>query len=59
MNLFSIKEKLERAKKIALSRGTAVVIGHDRKMTLQAIKEMVPEFEAAGVQFVLVKDLVE
>ena len=59
MNLLLIKGQLEEAKRIALSRGTAVVIGHDRKMTLQAIKEVAPVFEAAGIQFVLVKDVVE
>ena len=53
-----IKIQLERAKNIALRRGSVVVIGHDRKMTLLAIKEMVPEIEAAGVKFVLVRDLV-
>ncbi len=58
MNLISIKEKLEKAKKIALTRGTAVVIGHDRKMTLQAIKEVAPAFEKEGIRFVLAKEVV-
>ena len=58
MNLISIKEKLEKAKKIALSRGTAVVIGHDRKMTLQVIREVAPAFEKEGIRFVLAKEVV-
>ncbi len=55
----AIKRSLRRAKAIALKRGRVVVIGHDKKVTLIAIEEIVPEFEAAGIQFVLVKDLVE
>jgi len=59
MNLLLIKGKLEEAKRIALSQGTAVVIGHDRKMTLQAIREVAPAFEKEGIRFVLVRELVE
>ena len=59
MNPETIKNQLRRAEKIALKHGRVVVIGHDRKMTLLAIKQMVPEIEAAGVEFVLAKDLVE
>ncbi len=54
-----IKKQLEKAKRIALSHGEAIVIGHDRKWTVQAIKEMVPVFEKAGVKFVLAKDIVK
>jgi len=54
-----IKSQLERAKNIALRRGYVIVIGHDRKMTMKVIKEMVPMIEQAGIRFVLVKDLVE
>ena len=54
-----IRKQLLRAKKLALSKGKVVVIGHDKKLTLEAIKEMVPEFEREGVRFVLVKELLE
>jgi polysaccharide deacetylase 2 family uncharacterized protein YibQ len=59
LNAEAIRKQLEVAKRIALETGSAVVIGHDRRVTLQAIKKMVPEFEKAGVRFVLVKELVE
>jgi polysaccharide deacetylase 2 family uncharacterized protein YibQ len=36
-----------------------VVIGHDKKQTLEAIALMVPELEANGVKFVLVKDILD
>ena len=55
----AIKEKLRQAGKIAVKYGRVVVIGHDKKLTLQAIREMVPELEKSGVKFVLVKELVE
>ena len=54
-----IKEELRKAIQIAQKHGQVVVIGHDRKTTLQTIKEMVPEIEAAGVHLVLAKELVQ
>lgn len=53
-----VKEQLRKAKIIALKHGQVVVIGHDKRVTLQAIKEMVPEFEEAGIKFVLARDTV-
>ncbi len=53
-----IKNQLEKAKAYALRRGRVVVIGHDKKMTLDVIKSMVPEIEKAGIKLVLVKELV-
>ena len=55
----AVKERLRLAEKIALSRGRVVVIGHDKKPTLQAIREMVPELEKNGVKLVLVRELLE
>lgn len=54
----AVKSQLRKAKAIALKHGHAVVIGHDKKVTLEAIREMVPEFEEAGVKFVYARDLV-
>lgn len=59
LDLEAIKTQLRRAVKITLARGRVVVIGHDKKVTLQAIKEMVPEIEGSGVRLVLVKELLE
>ena len=55
----AILEELDHAKKLALQNGQVVVIGHDKKMTLAAIKEAVPGLEKAGVRLVLVKDLIK
>ena len=55
----SIKKQLRQAEKLALRAGRAIAIGHDKKMTILAVKEMVPEIEKAGVKLVLARDLVE
>ena len=59
LDLEAIKAQLRQAVKITLARSRVVVIGHDKKVTLQAIKEMVPEIERSGVRLVLVKELLE
>ncbi|HTL69778.1 MAG TPA: divergent polysaccharide deacetylase family protein [Candidatus Eisenbacteria bacterium] len=57
-DLEKIKAELRRAVRIALSHGTVVVIGHDKKLTLRAIREMVPEIEEAGVRLVKARELI-
>lgn len=54
----AIKEKLREAKKIALTRGEVVVIGHDKAPTVETIRQMVPELEKEGVRLVRLKTLV-
>ncbi len=58
-NTDAIRKQLLRAKKMAVARGKVVVIGHDKKITLQVIKEMVPEIEKDGVRLVLVRELLQ
>jgi hypothetical protein len=58
LNTLAIKRQLVEAKERALKYGEVVVIGHDKKTTLEAIRDMVPELEKDGVRFVLAKDLV-
>ena len=57
--LEAVQQQLRAAQKIALTHGRVVVIGHDKKVTLEAIRLMVPELEKNGVQLVLAKDLLE
>jgi polysaccharide deacetylase 2 family uncharacterized protein YibQ len=54
-----IRQQLLRLKKKARMTGSAVGIGHDRKATLQAIKESIPLFEKEGLKFVFVSELVD
>ena len=56
-----VKEQLQKAGEIALKKGTAIAIGHvgieGGKVTAQAIKEMLPEFDAKNIQLVFVSEL--
>jgi len=49
---------LERTLAIAQRKGSAIAIGHPKATTLAALQAMYPKMEAAGVQFVLARDLV-
>lgn len=56
-----VKKNLRRAAEAALEKGEAVAIGHvgpeGGRITAQAIAELIPELEAAGVVFVSVSQL--
>lgn len=54
-----IKNQLRKLAVIAIKKGQAVGIGHDRIVTLEAIKEMAPELEKAGITFVYLSELVK
>ncbi len=55
----AVKEKLRDALRLAQSRGRVVVIGHDRSVTLEALRQMVPEIDKSGVKLVLAREMVE
>lgn len=50
--------QLRRAAAIAHREGTAIAIGHPRPTTLAAVRAMIPELHADGIEFVLASDLV-
>ncbi|MFH1903132.1 MAG: divergent polysaccharide deacetylase family protein [Candidatus Omnitrophota bacterium] len=54
-----IKGQIRELIQKALKNGRAIGIGHDRPETFAAIKEMLPEFEKAGVSLVPVSRLVK
>jgi|SRR5579872_54303 len=49
---------LKKLVEVAQQNGSAVAIGHPRPTTLEALRRMIPRMRAAGVQFVLARDLV-
>ena len=51
-----IKGQLMQAKNIAEEKGSAVVIGHAKELTLDMIKEVIPEFENEGFRFIHLSD---
>ncbi|MGO0122878.1 divergent polysaccharide deacetylase family protein [Desulfothermobacter acidiphilus] len=57
-----IKKQLYKLARIALKQGSAIAIGHvgvTGPNTVQAIKEMLPEFERMGIELVYVSALVK
>jgi len=55
----SVKEQLARLKEHAFRTGTAIGIGHDRKVTVKVLGEVLPSMAKEGIRFVKVADLVE
>ncbi len=55
----SKKRALRELMKIALKKGEAIGIGHVRDGTAEAIIEMLPEFEKAGIEIVPVSELID
>lgn len=58
-----VKKRLSEACKIAKKKGYAVAIGHvgieGGKVTAEAIKEMLPEFDANNIKLVFVSELMQ
>ncbi|MDE2571526.1 MAG: divergent polysaccharide deacetylase family protein [bacterium] len=52
------EEMLRRLLEVAQHNGYAIAIGHPRPTTLEALRAMIPQMQAAGVEFVLAQDLV-
>lgn len=53
-----IKGRLRTAMQMALQHGSVTVIGHARMNTATAIREMIPEMEAAGIKLVFESQMV-
>ena len=53
----SKKKALRELIKVALAKGEAIGIGHVREGTAEAIIDMLPEFEKAGIELVTVSEL--
>lgn len=52
-----IKGQIYKLKMKAAVNGQAIGIGHDRKLTLEILKEVMPQLEKEGYKFVFVSDL--
>jgi hypothetical protein len=49
--------QLREAAAIALRTGSAIAIGHPRATTLAAVRALIPELQAEGIEFVLASQL--
>ena len=54
-----IARQLDQLAGIAMKRGYAVGIGHDREVTLSVLKESMPLLEKEGIKFVFLSELVK
>jgi polysaccharide deacetylase 2 family uncharacterized protein YibQ len=57
-NKAAVKRQLQIAIRGAKEKGEAIAIGHPHSVTLEALREMLPEAKKQGVRLVLVSDLV-
>lgn len=53
-----IKNQFGLLLKQAKKKGFAIGVGHDKKATIETLREMMPESEEAGIKFVFVSELV-
>ena len=54
-----IRNQIRKLKLLAGAQGWAIGIGHDRKSTLEVLKEEMPKLEKEGYKFVYVSELVK
>ncbi len=55
----AVAEQLNRALALAVSRGDAIAIGHPRPATLEALATLAAKADAAGVEIVSVRELLD
>jgi polysaccharide deacetylase 2 family uncharacterized protein YibQ len=54
-----IRQQMDKAARIALKKGTAVAIGHDRTVTVEALGKIVPDIREQGIEFVKLSEIVK
>ncbi len=54
----AVLEKLEQLKQMAIRQGSAIGIGHDKPVTLQAIQKVMPTWQAQGIRVMKLSDLI-
>jgi polysaccharide deacetylase 2 family uncharacterized protein YibQ len=54
-----VRSQLLTLIEIARSRGQAIAIGHVGRVTVRVLREMLPDFDEAGIRFVPVSQLVQ
>lgn len=53
-----IKEQIAGLEKFAFKTGRAIAVCHDRKLTIKALREMMPVLAADGIEFVPLSEMV-
>jgi hypothetical protein len=57
-NFEYIKKQMNKLVEIAIAKGEAVGIGHDKKNTLEALNKIIPELKNKDVQFIFLSELI-
>lgn len=53
----TIKSMIRKGARMAVSQGSAIIIGHCRPHTAEAFRQIVPELQAEGIRFIYVSEL--
>ena len=51
-----MQKKLNELSNLAMHKGLAIAIGHDKKITLKVLKEVMPQMEKQGIKFIFVSE---
>ena len=54
-----IRKQIKELARVAMMKGSAIGIGHNEKVTLEVIKDSIPELERQGIKIVPLKKLVK
>ncbi len=54
-----IKKQMQETKRIAVKRGRAIAVCHDRPSTIAVLAEVMPEMKREGIRFVKLSELVK
>ncbi|MFH1995956.1 MAG: divergent polysaccharide deacetylase family protein [Candidatus Omnitrophota bacterium] len=52
-----IRKQIHELRDLALAKGSALGIGHDRRGTVEVLREVIPALVAEGIEFVFASDL--
>ncbi|MEA3489112.1 MAG: divergent polysaccharide deacetylase family protein [Candidatus Omnitrophota bacterium] len=53
-----IRKQMEKLERLALANGKALAIGHDRAVTIEVLREVVPKMSEKGIRFVTLSDYI-
>ena len=54
-----IQKQLYKLSSLAIRKGSAIGIGHDKKITLKVLRDMMPQLEKQGIKFVFMSELAQ
>lgn len=55
----AVRQQILELAEVALRTGRAIGIGHDRRVTIEALREMMPQLERQGIEFVRLSELAQ